>query len=266
MRGRDEPKSPNVSGVKAWTRLTDASSTAAGTPKGSHSNLGSSVSASHAPRSFNRRKTRADPAASGEAMPCPNTGADGTVHYAKRCVAASHDGLHPCWAHDREEMRALVEIMMRLDAERVASSAPPPCTNSIALLEALYGPDLSRRKAANRAPMRGASSATCSRATGASRSAAIHAGAGRADAHDAERPTHRRGRIKSSRAPCRPPRAVFEEWRGAMARVGVPGRDPIGSPPRKKPLALRPAAPFSRTAPGREIRPRSRRSSRGGGP
>ena len=166
MRGRDEPKSPNVPGsLETWTRLTDASSTAAGTPKGSHLNLGSSVSASHAPRSFNRRKTRADPAASGEAMPCPNTGADGTVHYAKRCVAAPRDGLHPCWAHDREEMRALVELMMRLveerDAERMASSAPPrrrartrsPCSKrSMDRTSAACG----SRKAANRAPMRGA--------------------------------------------------------------------------------------------------------------
>lgn len=77
---------------------------------------------------------------------------------AKRCIEKPRDGLHPCWAHYRAETRYLVRGMKTLvekrDAERAASGArPPPAPkNPITLLEALYGPDLSRLRRPKDAP------------------------------------------------------------------------------------------------------------------
>jgi hypothetical protein len=77
---------------------------------------------------------------------------------AKRCVEKPRHGLHPCWAHYRAETRYLVRGMKTLvekrDAERAASGArPPPAPkNPITLLEALYGPDLTRLRRLKGAP------------------------------------------------------------------------------------------------------------------
>ena len=77
---------------------------------------------------------------------------------AKRCVEKPRPSLHPCWELYRAETKYLVDVMMRLieerDAERAASGArPPPAPeNPNTLLEALYGPDLSRLRRPKGAP------------------------------------------------------------------------------------------------------------------
>jgi hypothetical protein len=75
---------------------------------------------------------------------------------ARRCAGQSR-GLPPCWELYREEARYFLNTLMRLHAhieatgERPDPAAPKP-DRPLTLIEALYGPDLSRLRRPKDAP------------------------------------------------------------------------------------------------------------------